>query len=129
MNSFRTYHGDFRGNSFQSHTFVTCHIREHPVIYSELNVEFRQETATRCRKLTFNQCRDIVSLSILIGSGSTRRVDMPPSNRNLFMKIYCIRHYRILFLRERPAERNHLIQFPFCIHHTRCLRRGTSVFV
>lgn len=54
-----------------------------------------------------------------------RRAYTPPSNRNLFMKIYCIRHYRGFFsYGSDPAERNHLIQFPFCIHHTRVSSKG-----
>lgn len=56
------------------------------------------------------------------------RADMPPSKRNLFMKIYCIRHYRGFFSLDDPAERNHLIQFPFCIHHTRRLGGEHSRF-
>lgn len=43
------------------------------------------------------------------------RDDISPSNRNLFMKIYCIRHYRtrILFLRERPRGTKSPYSIPF----------------
>lgn len=75
----------------------------------------------------------LFSYQSLLGVGARAPIcrDIPPSNRNLFMKIYCIRHYRtrILFLWERPRGTKSPYSIPF-LHtsHTWVSSRGIHGF-